>query len=175
MASIAFVLAEGFEDQEFATPHTSLLEEGHDVEVVGTDAGQEMTGKRGEITVTADVGIDDVDPSDYDALVIPGGWSPDRLRTDPRVVDFVRRMVDRDVPVAAICHAGSLLIEADRVRGRTMTSYPSIRTDLVNAGANWVDEEVVRDGALITSRRPDDLPAFTTAIGEALGTPVVRP
>lgn len=175
MASIAFVLADGFEDQEFATPHTSLAEAGHDVEVVGARAGEELTGKRGEITATADVGIDDADPSDYDALVIPGGWSPDRLRTDSRFVELVRKMVDRDVPVAAICHAGSLLIEADRVEGRTLTSWPSIRTDLVNAGATWVDEEVVRDGNLITSRRPDDLPAFTRAIGEALGTRVAGP
>ena len=112
--------------------------------------------------------IADVDADDFDALVIPGGYSPDRLRQDPRMVAFTREMFDAGKPVAAICHAGSMLIEADVVEDRMLTSWPSIRTDLLNAGAHWIDREVVQDGNLITSRQPDDLPAFVAAILDQL-------
>lgn len=168
MARIAFVLADDFEDAEFETPYRVLRDHGHDVTVVGVESSVELTGKRGNVSVTTDVGVDHADVDAFDALVVPGGYSPDKLRTDDRIVDFVAGLAARRVPVAAICHAGSLLIEADLVSGRTLTSWPSIRTDLVNAGADWVDDEVVVDGNLITSRKPDDLDAFTKTLLAAL-------
>ncbi len=170
MARIAFVVGPDFEDSELDVPRRTLAEHGHELVIVGSSASTELGGKRGEVTVVTDVAASDARPHDVDALVIPGGYSPDHLRTDESVVRFVRDVAARGVPVAAICHAGSLLIEADLVDGRTVTSWPSIRTDLVNAGAAWVDEEVVVDGNLITSRQPDDLPAFVAAIEEALVT-----
>lgn len=168
MSKIAFVLADDFEDTEFSTPKSALTDAGHDVDVIGTDLGI-VTGKHGtEVSVTTLV--TDADPSDYAALVIPGGFSPDHLRTDDHIVEFVQQMAARDVPIAAVCHAPSLLIEAGLVNGRTMTSWPSIRTDLENAGADVVDEEVVIDGQFISSRNPDDLPAFTAAILERIAS-----
>lgn len=168
MSKIAFVLADDFEDSEFGTPQAALVEAGHEVDVIGIDTGV-VTGKHGtEVSITT--AVTDAEPADYAALVIPGGFSPDHLRTNDDIVTFVRRLAERDVPVAAVCHAPSLLIEAGLVAGRTMTSWPSIRTDLVNAGATVVDEEVVVDGRFISSRRPDDLPAFSAAIIEQLGS-----
>lgn len=166
MARIAFVVADDYEDVELTDPYDHLSAEGHVCEVIGTDAGK-VTGKRGGST-TVDRTVHDADPTAYDALVIPGGYSPDRLRTDAAMVAFVRRMHERSVPVAAICHAPSLLIEAEVVEGRRLTSYPSIRTDLRNAGADVRDEEVVVDGNLITSRDPGDIPAFIAAVTVAL-------
>jgi protease I len=110
----------------------------------------------------------DADPTRFDALLVPGGWSPDRLRTDEDVVDFVRRFAATGRPVAAICHGPQLLIEADAVKGRTLTSYASVRTDLRNAGATWKDAEVVIDANLVTSRTPDDLGAFCEALLQKL-------
>ncbi len=164
MAKVAIVLGDDFEDSELETPRTSLEESEHEVVVIGTNADAELHGKKGQVTYTPDVGIDDADPDEFDLLVVPGGYSPDKLRTDPRVVGFVRTMYDQGKPIAAICHAGSLLIEANVVRGVELTSWPSIKTDLMNAGADWVDDEVVEHGQFITSRRPDDLPAFTKAV-----------
>jgi protease I len=173
MARIAIVLGPDFEDSEFDVPRTTLQGKGHDVTVIGTSKWTKLTGKRGDVSVTIDATVDEVDPGEFEALVIPGGYSPDHLRIDDSVVRFVRDVANRGVPVAAICHAGSLLIDADLVDGRMVTSWPSIRTDLVNAGAVWVDEEVVIDGNLITSRKPDDLPAFVDAIDRALARPEV--
>lgn len=167
MTRIAIVLADDFEDVEFERPHRSLREHDLSIDVIGSETG-EVSGKHGT-RVAIDTSIDDASPDDYDALVIPGGFSPDHLRTDERIVDFVRRIDERGVTIAAVCHAPSLLIEADAVAGRTMTSWPSIRTDLRNAGAEVVDDEVVVDGHLITSRNPDDLPAFIDALLAALG------
>ena len=164
MAKVAFVLADAFEDSEFRVPYDRIREAGHEITVVGQEAGKELEGKQGDETVTAEATPDSVSPGDFDALVIPGGYSPDKLRTHEGLVKFVRAFFDAEKPVAAICHAGSLLVEADAVRGRTVTSWPSVRTDLENAGASWVDQEVVEDGTLITSRNPDDLDAFTDAI-----------
>jgi protease I len=164
MAKVAFVLAEMFEDSEFRVPYDRIRDAGHEITVVGEEAGKELEGKQGEETVTPEATPDSANPADFDALVIPGGYSPDKLRTHEGLVKFVRTFFDAEKPVAAICHAGSLLVEADAVRGRTVTSWPSVRTDLENAGARWVDQEVVEDGNLITSRNPDDLDAFTGAI-----------
>lgn len=167
MTRIAFVLGNDFEDVEFEQPHSTLLQHGLEVDVIGTDT-DDVTGKHGT-EVPIDKSIDDVTASDYDALVIPGGYSPDHLRTDNRIVGFVKAFAEQDKVIAAVCHAPSLLIEAGVVGGRTMTSWPSIRTDLRNAGADVVDGEVVVDGTLITSRNPDDLPAFTSSILAAIG------
>jgi protease I len=168
MARIAIVLGPDFEDSEYDVPRTRLAAEGHEVVVVGSSQATELTGKKGDVTATIDIAVGDADANEFDALVIPGGYSPDHLRTDEAIVRFVRDMATKGAPVAAVCHAGSLLIEAGLVEGRMVTSWPSIRTDLVNAGAAWVDEEVVVDGNLITSRKPDDLPAFVDAIDDAL-------
>ncbi|MDQ3569448.1 MAG: type 1 glutamine amidotransferase [Actinomycetota bacterium] len=168
MANVAFLLAENFEDSEFKLPYDRLREEGHEITVIGSEAGKEVKGKQGEESFTIESSPDQVNPADFDALVIPGGYAPDKLRMDEGVVKLVKDMFSSEKPVAAICHAGWLLAEADAVDGRTVTSYPSIRTDLVNAGAEWVDKEVVVDGNLITSRDPGDLDAFCSAILEAI-------
>ncbi len=162
MARIAFVLGNDFEDVEFQTPHSTLLEHGQHIDVIGSDIG-DVTGKHGT-KVSIDKSVDDARADDYDVLVIPGGFSPDHLRTDDRIVDFVRAFGEHDKTIAAVCHGPSLLIEAGLVEGKTMTSWPSIRTDLRNAGAEVVEREVAVDGTLITSRNPDDLPAFTDTI-----------
>ena len=164
MAKVAFVLADDFEDSEFKVPYDRIRDAGHDVTVIGTEAGREVKGKKGKETFTLEAGPTDVDPGAFDAIVVPGGYSPDKLRTDDGIVSFVRKVAGDDKPVAAICHAGSLLIEADLVDGRRVTSWPSIRTDLENAGAEWTDAEVVQDENLITSRRPGDLDAFCAAL-----------
>jgi protease I len=164
MSKVAIVLADDFEDVEFEAPYRSLLDHGHEVTVVGTAEAKELTGKQGRVTHTVDRSVDQVAASDFDALLIPGGYSPDKLRTHDDVVRFVRACGDLGMPIAAICHAPSLLIEADLVKGRTLTSWPSIRTDLTNGGAAWMDQEVVTDGNLITSRNPDDIPAFIDAL-----------
>jgi protease I len=170
MARVAFVLADDFEDSEFKVPYDRIRQAGHEVTVVGKQAGKEVKGKRGKESFTPEKSPDQVSAADFDALVVPGGFSPDKLRMDESVVKFVKGYFGSDKLVAAICHAGSLLVEADAVEGRTVTSWPSIRTDLINAGAEWVDREVVVDGRLITSRKPDDLPAFCDAVLNALGT-----
>ncbi|HET9253221.1 MAG TPA: type 1 glutamine amidotransferase domain-containing protein [Candidatus Eisenbacteria bacterium] len=164
MARVAFIVANDFEDSEFREPYERLRRAGHEVTVIGSEAGTPIQGKKGKEKIVPDTSIDRVSPSDYDALVIPGGYSPDRLRMDRRMVDFTRGFFDEGKPVAAVCHAPWMLVEAGIARDRTVTSWPSIRTDLVNAGARWVDQEVVEDGPLITSRKPEDLPAFSAAI-----------
>jgi len=170
MARVAFVLADDFEDSEFKVPYDRIKQAGHQVTVIGKQAGKEVKGKKGKEAFTPEKSPDQVSAADFDALVVPGGYSPDKLRMDEGVVKLVQGFFGSDKPVAAICHAGSLLVEADAVEGRTVTSWPSIRTDLVNAGAEWVDKEVVVDGRLITSRNPDDLPAFCDAVIAALGS-----
>jgi protease I len=167
MARIAFVLGNDFEDSELREPYKALHAAGHELEVIGVKAGEVVRGKHGE-QVTIDAAASERDPASYDALVIPGGYSPDHLRMDKHVVRFVQGFVRNDKLVAAVCHGPQLLIEADAVEGKKLTSWPSVRTDLLNAGAKWVDREVVVDGALITSRKPDDLPAFTAAIQKQL-------
>jgi protease I len=164
MAIIAMPLAAGFEDSEFTVPCERLREAGHEVIVFGSKAGEVVEGKRGEARATIETTARDLDVEAIDALVIPGGYAPDRLRTDREVVDFVRRFFDTGKPLAAICHGPQLLIEAEVVDGRTLTSWPSVRTDLVNAGATWIDQDLVEDSNLITSRKPEDLESFCKAI-----------
>lgn len=164
MAKIAFIVADMFEDSEFRVPYDRVREAGHEALIVGLKAGAELKGKKGKETIKADVAVEDVKPEEFDALVIPGGYSPDKLRTDIKMVGLTRAMFLDRKPIAAICHAGWMLVEADVIDGRTVTSWPSIKTDLINAGARWVDKEVVEDRNLITSRKPEDLPAFTEAL-----------
>ena len=164
MAKIAFIMDEMFEDSEFTVPYQRVKELGHQPVIVGLESGKKIKGKKGKETVTTEASIEDVSANEFDAVVIPGGYSPDKIRTNPKMVEFTRSIFESNKPVAAICHAGWMLAEADIVRGRTVTSWPSIKTDLVNAGAEWVDQEVVEDGNLITSRKPDDLEAFSKTL-----------
>lgn len=169
MARIAVVLGDDFEDSEFRKPYDGLKASGHQLDIVGVRAGATVHGKRGKEQVRIEKAVGDADPRSYDALLIPGGYSPDHLRMDRGMVGFVGEMVRANKLIAAVCHGPQLLIEANAVRDKTITSWPSVKTDLVNAGARWVDQEVAIDGKLITSRKPDDLPAFTRAIDQALG------
>lgn len=168
MARIAFLVDEMFEDSEFLQPLRRMHDEGHDPVIVGTEAGRQVTGKHGAV-VTIGRSSADVTEAEFDALIIPGGYSPDKVRTDEAMVTLTRQMDAAGKPVAAICHAPWVLAEADLLRGRTVTSYPSIRTDLKNAGAQWEDKEVVEDDNLITSRNPGDIPAFCDAVLRHVG------
>lgn len=164
MAKVAFIMDEMFEDPEFQDPYEEVRNAGHEAIVVGLEAGKELTGKRGDSKIRTDAAIGDVKADSFDALVIPGGYSPDKIRTDKGMVELTKTMVTSGKPVAVICHAGWMLAEAGVLKNRTVTSWPSVKTDLINAGANWVDQEVVEDDNLITSRNPDDIPAFCKAL-----------
>ncbi|GLJ79390.1 protease [Microbacterium imperiale] len=162
---IAFLATDGFEDSELTSPWQAVSDAGATVVLVAPEAG-EITGKNGHAQ-RVDVVSADASADDYDALVLPGGVvNADNLRLDPNAVDFAREFFEQHKPVGAICHAAWILAEADVLSGRTLTSFPSLRTDLVNAGANWVDEEVVVDQGLVSSRTPDDLPAFNAKVIE---------
>lgn len=163
MARVAFLMDNMFEDSEFEIPAERVREAGHEPVVVGLEAGKELKGLKGK-TVTTDMGIEQAVPDDFAAVVIPGGYSPDKIRTNAEVVDLIRTVYSAGKPVAAVCHAPWVLAEAGLAKYSTLTSWPSIRTDLVNAGARWVDQEVVEHGNLITSRKPDDLEAFSKAV-----------
>jgi protease I len=164
MARVAIIVDQMFEDAELRIPHDRLKQAGHEIDLVGIEAGTQLHGKRGEEHVRTDKAARDVSADQYDALVIPGGYSPDHLRTSLDMVRLTRDMVLANKPVAVVCHGPWMLVEADVVDERVVTSWPSIRTDLLNAGARWVDREVVEDGNLITSRKPGDLEAFSRAL-----------
>jgi protease I len=165
---IACVLGQGFEDSEFRVPYDRLKAEGYQVDVIGVKAGEELKGYKGKEKVTAEKAIDQVKPDDYDALLIPGGQSPDHLRVDKRMVDFVRGFEEAGKLIAAVCHGPQLLIAAHLVKGRTLTAWQTIQDDLRQIGATVKDEPVVKDRNWITSRKPDDLQAFSAAIVEEL-------
>lgn len=168
MARIAMPVAEGFEDSECAVPYQRLREAGHEVIVLGPKLGEVVQGKRGRTQAAVQATPAELEVDEIDALVIPGGHAPDRLRTDPELVDWVRRFFLTGRPIAAICHGPQLLIEAEVVDSRALTSWPSIRKDLENAGARWIDQDLVEDANLITSRKPEDLDVFCKAILERL-------
>jgi protease I len=159
---VLIFVADGYEDLEFWYPKIRLEEEGAVVDVAG-DQRRLYHGKHG-LTVSADMAFGTVDASAYDALVIPGGYAPDRLRRSKTAIAIVKEMVRAKKPVAAICHGPQLLISAGALRGRRATCFESIKDDVVNAGAEYVDAEVVADGGIITSRTPADLPAFCRAL-----------
>tara|TARA_R110000823_G_scaffold27609_25_gene80617 strand:+ start:37885 stop:38433 length:549 start_codon:yes stop_codon:yes gene_type:complete len=166
---VAILATDGFEQSELESPRDALLETGATPTVVSPkpDSIRGWSGGEWGDNVDVDVALEDANPADYAALVLPGGvLNPDALRTDDRAVDFVRHFVDTGKPIGAICHGPWTLIDADGVKGRKVTSWPSVRTDLQNAGAKWEDSEVVVDKGLVTSRKPDDLPAFNAKLIE---------
>jgi deglycase len=164
MARIAFIADDLFEDSELRIPWDRARAAGHETVLVGLDKGKRIEGKRNQEHLTTDVAARDVSADDFDAIVIPGGYSPDHLRTDIDMVRLVRTMFVAGKPVAAVCHGPWMLVEADAIDGKTVTSWPSLKTDLINAGARWVDREVVEDENVITSRNPGDLEAFSRAL-----------
>jgi protease I len=164
---VAILAEELYEDSELWYPYYRLLEAGAQVKIVGSGRAETFKSKHG-FPVTPDISIDAASAGEFDAVVIPGGYSPDHMRRKPAMVEFVRAMDKAGKPVAAICHAGWMLVSAGIVKGRRATSFFSIKDDLVAAGARFVDEAVVVDGNLITSRSPKDLPQFLPAIIDAL-------
>lgn len=163
MSHVAVIITDMFEDSEYTEPAEAFKKAGHRLTHVGLEAEKTVTGKKDATPVTIDKSIDGVSVDDFDALLIPGGYSPDKLRVDENAVTFTREFMQSGKPVFSICHAGQLLITADVIRGRKMTGWKSIIQDIKNAGADFVDQEVVEDGNLISSRHPGDLPAFIDA------------
>ncbi|PPA82570.1 type 1 glutamine amidotransferase [Brevibacillus laterosporus] len=156
-----------FEDLELWYPVYRLREEGATVHLVGPEANKTYMGKYG-VPCTSDKSISEVKASDYDAVLVPGGWAPDKLRRYPEIISFIQQMDQSQKPIGHICHAGWVLISAKILKGVTTTSTPGIKDDIENAGAIWVDEEVVVDGHIVGSRRPPDLPAYAKAFADLL-------
>jgi protease I len=170
---VAILVADGFEQVEMTEPRKALDQSGAKTSIV-SPAGSKVKGWQhtewGD-SFPVDVSLSSADPTDFDALLLPGGvMNPDRLRMMPEAVRFAKSFFDAGKPVAAICHGPWMLVETGAARGRTLTSYPSIKTDLKNAGANWVDREVVEDNGIVTSRKPDDIPAFNQKMIEVFAT-----
>lgn len=164
---VAFLATDGFEDSELTSPWRALTEAGAEAVLVAPKGG-EITGAKGE-TQAVEIEARDASADEFDALVLPGGVvNADHLRMDDASQTFAREFFEQHKPVGVICHGAWILTDIDVVDGRTMTSYPSLKTDLTNAGANWVDEEVVVDQGLVSSRRPDDLPAFNRKLVEEI-------
>lgn len=169
---VAFLLTKGVEQVELTEPREALERAGAETVIVSPEKGRLRAWAKTDWgqEFDVDVHVDDANPDDYDALVLPGGvMNPDFLRMNEKAVSFARAFVEAGKPVGAICHGPWTLVEADVLKGRTVTSWPSLRTDLRNAGAEWVDREVVVDAGLVTSRKPDDLPAFNRKLVEEIG------
>lgn len=160
MKKVAVIIDDLFEDSEYTEPAEALKKAGHELVHIGIEAGQTVKGKKSNTPVKIDRSVKDADVNDFDALLIPGGYSPDKLRAHDEAVFFVKRFMETGKPVFSICHGPQLLISADVLRGRTLTGYKSIIQDIKNAGGTFLDQEVVEDENLITSRNPGDLPAF---------------
>jgi len=168
---VAILTENGFEQSELLSPKEALENAGVTVDVVSPQEGKVRAWNEDDwgVEVSVDRHISDADPDDYDGLVLPGGvLNPDQLRMNPEAVDFIKRFFNSGKPLAAICHGPQSLVDADVLEGRQVTSYPSVRMDLINAGARWVDQEVVVDNGLITSRSPKDLEAFNKKLLEEL-------
>ena len=165
---IAILAEQDFEDSELIEPLKAMKEGGAQVFVVGSGTQQSYKGKRGRATIKVDIDADKAKAEDFDAIIISGGYAPDKMRLHQPMIDLVKKAHDLGRVIAAVCHGPQLLISADIVRGHRVTSWPSVAIDLKNAGANWVDEPMVKDGNLITSRKPSDLPVFNAAIIQAL-------
>lgn len=168
MSKIAFLLADQFEDSEMKVPYDEVKKAGHDVVIVGLEAGKTVKGKQEKAEYTIDKAIADVKASDFDGVVIPGGSSPEALRGNEDILNFVKEVNKSKKPIAAICHGPQILASAELLSGRTITSYPPLKDDMVNAGSKFVNEEVVVDGNFITSRTPEDEPAFVREILKAI-------
>jgi protease I len=166
---VAVLVERDYEDSEFVETVRAMNDAGVKVVVVGSGSQKSYRGKRGRSRARVDMDADRAKTEDFDAVIVPGGYAPDKMRLHQSMIDLVRQTADRGRVVAAICHGPQLLISAGEVGGRRVTSWPSIAVDLVNAGAIWVDEPVVHDGNVITSRKPSDLPRFNKAILKALG------
>ncbi|MGP4062651.1 type 1 glutamine amidotransferase domain-containing protein [Halobacillus litoralis] len=161
------LVSKDFEDLELWYPLLRLQEEGAVVHLVGEEAGVEYPGKYG-VPATSDYAFNDVDPADYDGVLVPGGWSPDKLRRYDKVIEIIRHMDENRKPIGQICHAGWVLISAGILKGRKVTSTPGIKDDMTNAGATWYDEAVVQDEHLVSARRPPDLPPYAKAFADLL-------
>jgi protease I len=166
---VAILATEGFEYSELTEPKKALEDAGAKTQIISPKEGKIKGWSKGDWgdSVSVDVNLNSANPNDYDALLLPGGvMNPDKLRMEPGAVQFVRSFFDAHKPVAAICHGPWMLIEAEVVRGRRLTSWPSLKTDIRNAGGHWADEEVITDQGLVTSRKPADIPAFNRKIIE---------
>jgi len=163
MSTIAVIITDLFEDSEYSEPAEAFKKAGHKLVHIGLKAGETVKGKKQAMPVKVDKGVKDVSVNAFDALLIPGGYSPDKLRVDEDAVRFTKEFVESGKPVFAICHAPQLLITADVIRGRTITGWKSVIQDIKNAGAEFIDSEVVVDRNLVSSRSPADLPAFIEA------------
>ncbi|HKW69864.1 MAG TPA: type 1 glutamine amidotransferase domain-containing protein [Candidatus Dormibacteraeota bacterium] len=172
---IACVLGPKFEDSEFKEPYDALRDAGHGVTVVGLEAGAQILGDKGKVTATVDRSFSDVKPEDFNALLIPGGGSPDKLRAHDEAVRFVKAFMEAGKPVFAICHGPQLLLTADEYKGHRMTAWKTIQGDLRKAGADVVDQEVVVDRNLVTSRQPSDIQAFIRESLRVLAQVPARP
>ena len=165
---IAILVEQDFEDVELTEPLKAMKDAGAQIFIVGSGSRTSYQGKRGKATIKVDIDADKVRAEDFDAIIIPGGYAPDKMRLHQPMIDLVKKAHDLGKVIAAVCHGPQLLISAGIVNGRRLTSWPSVAIDLKNAGAIWVDEAVVKDGNIITSRRPADLPVFDSAIIQAL-------
>lgn len=168
MKNIAVLITKLYEDSEYTEPAKALEAQGYKLVHIGLKAGEVVNGKKGQSSVKIDKTADQVQVDDFDGLLIPGGFSPDILRADDKVVEFTREFAKSGKPIFAICHGPQLLITAEVLKGRTITGYKSIWVDIKNAGATFVDQEVVVDNNLVTSRTPKDLPAFISAMLKVL-------
>ena len=168
---IACVLDSDFEDSEFQEPYQAFKDAGHEVVVIGLKAGAQLTGKKGQATITSDKAFKEVRAADFDALFIPGGYSPDRLRAHPEAVEFARAFSAYERPVLAICHGPQLFLTAGTFKNNRMTAWKTVQGDLRLAGADVVDQEVVVDRNLVTSRQPQDIPAFIRETLQLLQVP----
>ncbi|WP_026960963.1 type 1 glutamine amidotransferase domain-containing protein [Alicyclobacillus herbarius] len=174
MKKVAFLLANEFEDSEMQKPYEAIKGAGHEAVIVGLKKGEQLTGKNKQATYMTDASIDEVKADQFDAVVIPGGSSPENLRINKQVQQFVKDMDSQGKLISAICHGPQILISAGLAKGKTLTCFPPLKDDLINAGANYVDQEVVVDGNYVSSRMPADEPAFIRETLNKLGTPVAQ-
>ena len=166
---VAFLLANDFEDSEMKNPYEAITQNGHEAVIIGLSGGQELKGKNRTIVFTTHLSVEDADPAEYDALIIPGGQSPANLIDDERVIEFIRQMDKDGKTIAAICHGPQLLVKARLLDGRNLTAYPELHIEIHDAGGRYVDKAVVVDENLITSRTPEDEPYFIKETINKLG------
>lgn len=166
---VAFLLADGFEDSEMKNPYDEMVKNGHDTVIIGLKASDELKGKKGTVSYTTHLSIDEAKSTDYAAVIIPGGSSPSKLMNNENVQQFVKDADSAGITIAAICHGPQVLAAAGILKGRTLTGYAGIAPEVEKAGGRFVDQEVVVDNNLITSRKPDDEPAFIGATIDKLG------